>query len=39
MDGVYLRIFLNPQRILNDLTVKRFYRYILDSKPRFGAEG
>ncbi|RPB23625.1 hypothetical protein L211DRAFT_786381 [Terfezia boudieri ATCC MYA-4762] len=39
MDGVYLRLFLNPERVLNDLTVKRFYRYVLDSKPRFGAEG
>jgi len=39
MSGVYLRLFLNPERVLNDLTVKRFYRYILNSKPRFGTEG
>lgn len=39
MDGVYLKLFLNPVKVLNDLTVKRFYRYVLESTPRFGIEG
>ncbi|KAF8477194.1 UDP-glucose:Glycoprotein glucosyltransferase-domain-containing protein [Kalaharituber pfeilii] len=39
MDGVYLRIFLNPERMLGDLTVKRFYRYVLEPKPQFGDAG
>lgn len=39
MNGVYLKIFLNPDKVLSDLTVKRFYRYVLESTPRFGIGG
>jgi UDP-glucose:glycoprotein glucosyltransferase len=39
LDGVYVRIFLNPKEHLQELPVKRFYRYVLDSKPTFDNSG
>ncbi|OTA99956.1 glycosyltransferase family 24 protein [Hypoxylon sp. CI-4A] len=39
LDGVYLRIFLNPKDRLEELPVKRFYRYALDSAPSFDEAG
>ncbi|KAI4595123.1 hypothetical protein KJ359_007098 [Pestalotiopsis sp. 9143b] len=39
LDGVYLRIFLNPRERMDELPVKRFYRYILDSAPSFDEAG
>ncbi|KAF1963536.1 hypothetical protein CC80DRAFT_8234 [Byssothecium circinans] len=39
MDGVHLTLFLNPKTMLQELPVKRFYRYLLDSKPTFTADG
>ncbi|PSN64480.1 UDP-glucose:glyco protein glucosyltransferase precursor [Corynespora cassiicola Philippines] len=39
MDGVYLKLFLNPKQMLSELPVKRFYRYLLDSKPTFNEDG
>jgi len=39
MDGVYLKLFLNPKQMLQELPVKRFYRYLLDSKPAFNKDG
>ncbi|KAI1880384.1 hypothetical protein JX265_002005 [Neoarthrinium moseri] len=39
LDGVYLRIFLNPRERLDELPVKRFYRYVLDSAPSFDESG
>lgn len=39
LDGVYLKLFLNPKQALKELPVKRFYRYVLDSKPTFDADG
>lgn len=39
MDGTYLQLFLNPKQMLQELPVKRFYRYLLGSKPRFNADG
>jgi UDP-glucose:glycoprotein glucosyltransferase len=39
LDGVYVRIFLNPKERLQELPVKRFYRYVLDSKPKFDEVG
>ncbi|KAI2471141.1 UDP-glucose:glycoprotein glucosyltransferase [Annulohypoxylon bovei var. microspora] len=39
LDGVYMRVFLNPKEKLEDLPVKRFYRYILDSAPSFDESG
>lgn len=39
MDGVHLKLYLNPQSRLQELPIKRFYRYLLDSKPTFDADG
>lgn len=39
MDGTHLQLFLNPKQMLQELPVKRFYRYLLGSKPRFNADG
>ncbi|KAH6721098.1 UDP-glucose:glycoprotein glucosyltransferase-domain-containing protein [Leptodontidium sp. 2 PMI_412] len=39
LDGVYMKLFLNPKERLQELPVKRFYRYVLDSKPTFDDEG
>lgn len=39
MDGVYLKLFLNPKQMLQELPIKRFYRYLLDSKPTFNEDG
>lgn len=37
--GVQLKIFLNPQDKINELPIKRFYRFVLDPKPSFAADG
>lgn len=39
MDGVHLKLFLNPKDMIQELPVKRFYRYLLDSKPTFDDKG
>ncbi|KAF2147059.1 glycosyltransferase family 24 protein [Aplosporella prunicola CBS 121167] len=39
LNGVHTRLFLNPKERLDELPVKRFYRYVLDSKPSFGEDG
>jgi UDP-glucose:glycoprotein glucosyltransferase len=39
MDGVHLKLFLNPKQMLQELPVKRFYRYLFDSKPTFNEDG
>jgi UDP-glucose:glycoprotein glucosyltransferase len=39
LDGVYTRIYLNPREKLQELPVKRFYRYVLQSKPSFDDDG
>ncbi|CZT01255.1 probable UDP-glucose:glycoprotein glucosyltransferase precursor [Rhynchosporium agropyri] len=39
LDGVYMKLFLNPKERLEELPVKRFYRYVLDSKPTFDDAG
>lgn len=39
MHGIYLKIFLNPERMINELPVKRFYRHVLEAAPRFDATG
>jgi UDP-glucose:glycoprotein glucosyltransferase len=39
LDGVYLKLFLNPKERLQELPVKRFYRYVLNSKPTFLEDG
>lgn len=39
LQGVYLKIFLNPKERMQELPVKRFYRYVLDAKPTFNEDG
>jgi UDP-glucose:glycoprotein glucosyltransferase len=39
IEGVYLKLFLNPKGSLQELPVKRFYRYVLNSKPTFDESG
>lgn len=39
MEGVHLKLFLNPKQMLQELPVKRFYRYLLNSRPHFESDG
>ncbi len=39
LEGVHLQVFLNPQDNLEELPVKRFYRYVLESSPEFDGAG
>lgn len=39
LDGVYLKLFLNPKAKITELPVKRFFRYVLESKPSFDEAG
>ncbi|KAK1830513.1 UDP-glucose:glycoprotein glucosyltransferase [Podospora conica] len=39
LKGVHLQVFLNPQPALEELPVKRFYRYVLSSAPKFDKNG
>lgn len=39
LDGVYTCLYLNPKERLDELPIKRFYRYVLDSKPTFNENG
>lgn len=39
MNGVWLRVYLNPQRMVRELPVKRFYRHVLESAPKFDDAG
>ncbi|KAF9773481.1 hypothetical protein IL306_008689 [Fusarium sp. DS 682] len=39
LDGVYLKLFMNPKEVVGELPIKRFFRYVLDSKPSFDQTG
>lgn len=39
LEGVSLKIFINPRTKLEELPVKRFFRYVLDSAPTFDENG
>jgi UDP-glucose:glycoprotein glucosyltransferase len=39
LSGVYMKLYLNPKDRLQELPVKRFYRYVLESQPRFNEDG
>lgn len=39
LDGIYVKVFLNPKEKLDELPVKRFYRYVLESAPSFDDSG
>jgi UDP-glucose:glycoprotein glucosyltransferase len=39
LHGVNVRIFLNPKSKLEELPIKRFYRYVLQPRPTFEQDG
>jgi UDP-glucose:glycoprotein glucosyltransferase len=39
LDGIYVKLFLNPKEKIEELPVKRFYRYVLQSAPSFDTAG
>ncbi|KAI4097071.1 MAG: hypothetical protein LQ344_000480 [Seirophora lacunosa] len=39
LNGVYLRLFLNPRESMEELPIKRFYRHVLDAAPSFTDDG
>ncbi|KAH9837462.1 glycosyltransferase family 24 protein [Teratosphaeria destructans] len=39
LDGVATTLFLNPKDRLEELPIKRFYRYVLEPKPSFEPDG
>ncbi|KAL9019467.1 MAG: hypothetical protein Q9185_003258 [Variospora sp. 1 TL-2023] len=39
LNGVYLRLFLNPRESMEELPIKRFYRHVLDPAPSFTNDG
>jgi UDP-glucose:glycoprotein glucosyltransferase len=39
LDGVSLRVYMNPREKLQELPIKRFYRHVLSSEPSFSPSG
>ncbi|SPO05094.1 related to KRE5 - killer toxin-resistance protein [Cephalotrichum gorgonifer] len=39
LDGVYVKLFLNPSERIQELPIKRFYRYVFASEPSFDDAG
>lgn len=39
LNGVHLKLYLNPREKMKELPVKRFYRHVLDARPTFTEEG
>ncbi|TDZ19683.1 UDP-glucose:glycoprotein glucosyltransferase [Colletotrichum orbiculare MAFF 240422] len=39
LEGVYMKLFLNPKDKIDELPVKRFFRYVLESEPTFDEAG
>ncbi|KAI0394454.1 glycosyltransferase family 24 protein [Xylariaceae sp. FL0594] len=39
LNGVFLRVFLNPREKLEELPIKRFYRSVLAAEPSFDENG
>ncbi|KAJ9134780.1 UDP-glucose [Pleurostoma richardsiae] len=39
LDGVYMKIFLNPKDRLDELPIKRFYRHVIAPAPTFNEAG
>ena len=39
LNGVHLKMYLNPREKMQELPIKRFYRHILDAKPSFNDNG
>ncbi|KJZ76205.1 hypothetical protein HIM_04287 [Hirsutella minnesotensis 3608] len=39
LEGVYLKLVLNPREKIDELPIKRFFRYVMKSKPSFDESG
>ncbi|KAI8670713.1 hypothetical protein NCS57_00544100 [Fusarium keratoplasticum] len=39
LDGVYLKLIINPKEVVSELPIKRFFRYVLNSTPSFDKDG
>ncbi|MCJ1420450.1 hypothetical protein MMC32_006807 [Xylographa parallela] len=39
LSGVYMKIYLNPRERMEELSIKRFYRHVLEAKPSFADNG
>lgn len=39
LNGVYLKLFLNPKEKMEELPLKRFFRYVVEAKPTFDELG
>ena len=39
LDGVHLKLYLNPKEKMKELPVKRFYRHVLNARPTFTQDG
>ncbi|KAL6877164.1 glycosyltransferase family 24 protein [Trichoderma novae-zelandiae] len=39
LEGVHVKLFINPAAKVEELPVKRFFRYVLESQPSFDEEG
>ena len=39
LNGVHLKLYLNPREKMKELPVKRFYRHVLDATPTFTQDG
>ena len=39
LNGVHLKMYLNPREKMQELPIKRFYRHVLDAKPSFNENG
>ncbi|KAK2743249.1 hypothetical protein FQN57_004938 [Myotisia sp. PD_48] len=39
LNGVSLKLFLNPHKTIKELPIKRFYRHVLHATPTFHADG
>ncbi|GJN71657.1 hypothetical protein PLICBS_005725 [Purpureocillium lilacinum] len=39
LEGVYVKLILNPRDNIGELPVKRFFRFVMEPKPSFDASG
>lgn len=39
LDGVYVKLIMNPREKVEELPVKRFFRYVVESRPTFEEDG
>ncbi|QPG93890.1 hypothetical protein C2857_003376 [Epichloe festucae Fl1] len=39
LDGIYVKLIMNPREKVEELPVKRFFRYVVESRPIFEEDG